>query len=243
MNKNKLLLAVIATMILLGNVGIALAEPALVYFSPANFTLLPGESKDILIVVDPKGNPISGMQANFGFDQTKIRINNFTESNLFNTGGVLRTFFNSGKINNTTGIWVNSFNAIIGRHNTISIGTYGVLNVTAIGPGISNIALDNVKISSPEGTPVVFTATNGSVSVQAPPTPPPTPTPAPTPSNLCSKLDFVAPFGTIDAADRTNLYSAIRAYSKDLKYDLNNDLKVTTADLTAFDTLKLTCTW
>lgn len=236
--KNKWL---IIAVVLLANTGIALADSAQVYLSPANATMAPGESINISIIVNPAGNPISGMQANVFFDPAKIRINYFTSGNLFSAGGLYRTFPNQGALNNSSGRLINTFEVIIGRNNVVSIGTYGVINITAVGLGTSSILLDNVKIASPEATPVSFVATNGSITVQAPPTP--TPTPTPTPSNSCSKLDFVAPFGTIDAADRTNLYGAIRIYSKDLKYDLNNDGKVTTADLSAFDTLKLTCTW
>ncbi len=180
MNKNKLLLATVAIIMLLGNIGTALADPALVYFSPANATIAPGESINISIVVDPKGNPISGMQANIMFDPAMIRINSFKTGNLFSQGGLYRTFPNQGALNNSSGRLINTFEAIIGRHNVISIGTYGIINITAIGPiGISDIMFDNVKIASPEGTPVAFVATNESVTVQAPPTPTPTPTPTP----------------------------------------------------------------
>lgn len=164
--KSKLIVGFILLGVFIGNSGTAAAEPALVYVSPENISLLPGQSVDINITVDPYGNPLAGMQANIEYNPSLIRVNNITEGGLFSQGG-LSTFFNNGTVNNTTGMVVNSFDAILGAHNIISIERYIIINITAIGsPGTSYFLLSNVKIASPESLPVEYVLTNGSAVVE-----------------------------------------------------------------------------
>lgn len=136
---------------------------------PSTRILIPGETFITNISIDPQGTAIAGAQLNIAFNSSLIRVNSITEGNLFNRGGAA-TFFNDGTINNSTGTVINIFNAIIGKNNVSTQGTFIIINATAIGTsGITRVNLSNVKISDPNGNPVGLTVTNGSARLNSPP--------------------------------------------------------------------------
>lgn len=135
----------------------------------SNKIVAPGQSFDLNVSIDPLGTPIAGAQLNFAFNKSILKINSVTEGNLFNQNGAI-TFFSGGNINNSAGTVINIFNAIIGKYNVTTRGTFIIINITATGStGISGINLSNVKISDPSGYPVTFNMTNATVRINSPP--------------------------------------------------------------------------
>lgn len=127
------------------------------------------ETFDVNITINPRGTAIAGAQLNIGFDPSLFRVNSITEGNLFNQNGA-KTFFNSGTIDNSAGTVINIFDAIIGNSNVSTQGTFIIINATAIGiTGTSGINLSNVKISDPNGLPVMPYPTNGNLVINDPP--------------------------------------------------------------------------
>ena len=145
--------------------------------SAAEMTVIPsskivsqGETFCLNISIDPKGAAIAGAQVNIAFDKTLIKVNEITEGTLFKQNGIKTTFFNSGIINNSSGTVINIFDAILGRANVSTPGTFIVINMTAIGSyGMSGINLSNAKISDPDGNIIALNITNGSVKINTPP--------------------------------------------------------------------------
>ncbi len=136
---------------------------------PSTQIVTPGESFNLNISINPLGTAMAGAQLNFGFNKSLFQVNSVTEGNLFKQNGA-NTFFNAGTINNSAGTVVNIFNAIIGNNNVSTQGTFITINATSIGnTGTSWINLSNIKISNPDGQPVAFNATNGSVRINNPP--------------------------------------------------------------------------
>jgi len=136
---------------------------------PSNNIITPGSNFYMNITIDPQGTDIAGAQLNIAFNRSLIRVNSITEGDIFKQNGAI-TFFNSGIINNSAGTVINVFDAIIGRKNVSTTGTFIVINATATGTsGTSYINLSNVKISDPNGNPVAFIVTNGSVNLNSPP--------------------------------------------------------------------------
>lgn len=136
---------------------------------PANYLTNQGGTFNLNVTIDPQGAAIAGAQLNIEFDQTKIRINNITEGNLFKQNGA-STFFSNGIINNSTGTVINIFGVVIGRTNVSNPGTFIIINATDIGSsGISGINLSNVKISDSDARPVPQVIYNGSITINGPP--------------------------------------------------------------------------
>ncbi len=131
----------------------------------SNKIVAPGQSFDLNVSINPLGTSIAGAQLDISFNRSILRINSVTEGNLFKQNGA-NTFFNSGDINNSAGTVVNIFDAIIGKSNVSTPGTFIIINITALGSsGISGINLSNVKISDPNGSSVALNVTNASVLV------------------------------------------------------------------------------
>ncbi len=136
---------------------------------PSTQIITPGETFNMNVSINPQGTAIAGAQLGIAFNRSLIRVNSITEGNLFKQSGA-NTFFNSGIINNSTGTVINIFNAIIGRNNISTQGTFIIINATAIGTsGITGVNLSNVKISDPNGNPVGLNVTNGSARLNSPP--------------------------------------------------------------------------
>ena len=147
--------------------GQAMAADVKVF--PSSYPANQGETFDLNVTIDPQGAAIAGAQLNIDFDQTKIRINNITEGNLFKQNGA-STFFSNGIINNSTGTVINLFGVVIGRTNVSNPGTFIIINATAIGSsGTSGINLSNVKISNSDAQPVPLVVYNGSMTINSPP--------------------------------------------------------------------------
>ena len=159
---NKLLMFLLALMLTVSHSSAA-------DVTTSNKVVSQGQNFDLNISIDPLGTPIAGAQLNFAFNQSLFRVNSVTEGNLFKRNGE-STFFNAGTINNSEGTVSNIFNAIIGTKNVSSIGTFFVVNMTAIGSkGATWINLSNVKVSDPNGQPVPLKIANGSVKINNPP--------------------------------------------------------------------------
>ncbi|VVB56243.1 Cohesin domain protein [uncultured archaeon] len=136
---------------------------------PSSYPANQGETFNLNVTIDPWGAAIAGAQLNIEFDQTKIRINNIVEGNLFKQNGA-STFFSNGIINNSTGSVINLFGVVIGRTNVSNPGTFIIINATAVGSsGTSRINLSNVKISNSDAQPVPFVVYNGSMTINNPP--------------------------------------------------------------------------
>jgi hypothetical protein len=145
------------------------ANAAEVAVIPSTQIITPGSTFTMDVSIDPQGTAIAGAQINIAFNNSLIRVNSITEGNLFKQSGA-NTFFNSGIINNSAGTIINIFNAIIGRNNVSTQGTFIIINATAIGTsGTSGINISNVKLSDPIGNPVALIVTNGSVMLNSPP--------------------------------------------------------------------------
>lgn len=145
------------------------AYAAEVVVIPSTQIITPGATFNMNVSIDPQGTAIAGAQLNIAFNKSLIRVNSIEEGDLFKPSGA-NTFFNSGIINNSTGTVINIFNAIIGKNNVSTQGTFIIINATAIGTsGITRVNLSNVKISDPNGNPVGLTVTNGSARLNSPP--------------------------------------------------------------------------
>jgi hypothetical protein len=144
------------------------AHAAEVAVIPSNQIITPGAAFNMNVSIDPQGTAIAGAQVNIAFNRSLISVNSITEGDIFKQSEA-NMFFNSGIINNSAGIVINIFNAIIGKKNVSTRGTFIIINATAIGiSGTSGIDLSNVKISDPNGNPVALNVTNGSVIINTP---------------------------------------------------------------------------
>ncbi|MCX9084879.1 MAG: cohesin domain-containing protein [Candidatus Methanoperedens sp.] len=136
---------------------------------PADQNVATGESFNLNVTIDPEGVSIAGAQLNVAYNQSVLNVNSVAEGNLFTQNGA-STFFNNGTINNSIGTVINIFDAIIGRKNISTSGVFLTINFTVVGSsGGSNITLSNVKISDPDGLPVLLNTSNGSVTINSPP--------------------------------------------------------------------------
>lgn len=165
METSKFRFIVIALALLIGQ-----ASAAEMTVIPSARIVTQGETFYLNISIDPQGFAIAGAQVNIAFDKTLIKVNEITEGSLFKQNGIKTTFFNSGIINNSSGTVINIFDAILGRANVSTPGTFIVINMTAIGSyGMSGINLSNAKISDPDGNIIALNITNGSVKINTPP--------------------------------------------------------------------------
>jgi hypothetical protein len=137
---------------------------------PSSKTVTFGQDFTLNISIDPKGTGIAGAQLNIAFNKSILRINDIIEGNLFKQDGA-STLFNGGVIvNNTKGTVENIYAAIIGASNVTTKGTFIKINATAIAAsGISGFDLSNIKISDPQGDPIVYNLTNGMIKINDPP--------------------------------------------------------------------------
>ena len=147
-------------MFMIGN-----ASAATVAFSPSTMAVTPGQTFEMSVSIDPQGSGIAGAQLNLSFNKSMIRVNSVTEGNLFKQNGA-GTFFNGGVISNSAGNAGNVFGVILGPNSVSTKGAFITVNATAIGPkGITGIALQNVIVSRPDGSPAVLSVMNGSIDI------------------------------------------------------------------------------
>ena len=133
--------------------------------APSSKTVTKGQTFDLNVLIDPKGEAIAGAQLDIAFNNSILNVNSITVGNLFNQKGAIE-FSNNGTINNSLGIATKIFSAIIGSSNVSTPGTFIIINATAISSmGTSGINLSNIKISDPSGLAVAFNVTNGSVAI------------------------------------------------------------------------------
>ncbi len=141
------------------------ASAADVVVTPSTKTVIPGQTFNLNISIDPKGTAIAGAQLNIEFNKTLLNVNSIKEGNLFKQNRA-STFFNNGTKNNSLGTVLNTFNVILGHFNVSTPETFIIINFTALGSsGQSGINLTNVKISNPSANYVALTVINGSVNI------------------------------------------------------------------------------
>jgi hypothetical protein len=132
---------------------------------PSNQKVVPGETFEFNIFIDPLGMNIAGLQLDFAFNKSLLKVNNITEGSLFKQNGA-NTFFNNGVVNDSLGTVINIFDVILGKTNVSIPGIFIVINMTALDySGSSGIDISNVKICDPDGIPVALNVTNGSIIV------------------------------------------------------------------------------
>jgi hypothetical protein len=136
-----------------------------VIVSPPNTTIQIGQTFNININIDPLIMPVSGAQLNIKYNQSVLTVNKVIEGNFFKQEGA-KTYFNSGILNNSTGIDANIFSVILGKSNVSRSGTFLIINATAIGSAnLSWINISDVKISNPEGISVSIKSKNGTLNI------------------------------------------------------------------------------
>lgn len=134
---------------------------------PSNQEVAPGDTFVVNVLIDPLETNIAGVQMNFAFNKSLLKVNNITEGNLFKQNGA-NTFFNNGSLNDSMGTVIHIFNVILGKKNISAPGIFIVINMTALDySGLSGINLTQVKICDPNGIPVALNVTNGSVLVNS----------------------------------------------------------------------------
>jgi len=133
-----------------------LPQPANVVISVSNINVIQGQNFDLNVSIDPLGLPISGVQMDIIYNSSLIKINSIKEGNLFTQNGAI-SYFNGGIVNNSTGTAVNIFSFISGQNSTYTLGTFIVLNMTAMSmEGASRINLTNVIIKDPVKVAVLY---------------------------------------------------------------------------------------
>ena len=123
---------------------------ALMLSSPVTISSMM-ENGNYTLWVEPNGNEIAGMQADFLYDGRYVKVNEIVEGDLISQHDNFSTFFNEGTIIPPARI-VNTFDAVIGMHSTSIPGTFVILNVT----GNGCIVPENVKISDSNGNPIFY---------------------------------------------------------------------------------------
>jgi len=160
--KKKVIKAILLTFLIM-IVPNSLAADVIV--STPNATIQIGQTFNININIDPMKMPVSGAQLSIKYNQSVLKINKVLEGNFFKQEGA-KTYFNSGVLNNSTGLVANVFSVILGPSNVSRSGTFLIINATAIGSSnISWINLSNVKISDPNGISVSLKSIKGALNI------------------------------------------------------------------------------
>ena len=155
-----------ATQVNVANSSVKIVQRAIVTVS--NTKVKQGKAYSFTVSIDPQGTEMAGAQMNILFNNSAININGVSEGDFFRQTGK-STFFNGGTIDNQQGSVVNIFNAIIGRYNVSTPGTFITVSAVSTGKtGTFQVNLSNVKIASPEAEPVPFSITGGSVRIFPP---------------------------------------------------------------------------
>lgn len=113
---------------------------------------------DILVFPDTE---IAGMQFDLKFNESLLQVTNVTEGDLFGQSG-METYFISGKTD--TGILKNTYGCILGKGGVSTPGTFATVTLTSTSDQniMSEIYLENVIISNPEGNAVKIKVKNSS---------------------------------------------------------------------------------
>ncbi|WP_148705828.1 cohesin domain-containing protein [Methanosarcina siciliae] len=113
---------------------------------------------DIFVVPD---TDVAGMQFDLKFNESLLQVTNVTEGDLFEQSG-METYFNTGKTD--AGALKNTYGCILGKGEVSTPGTFATvtLSLTSNKNIMSEIYLENVIISSPEGNAVEIKVKNHS---------------------------------------------------------------------------------
>jgi len=125
-----------------------------------------GQSFTIKITIDPHV-PIAGAQFDLSFDPSLVSANSVTEGNLLKQGGA-STYFNPGAIDNIAGKITGVTGAITTPGATVfSNDTFATIQMTANSvAGTSPLNLSNVVVGDKNGTAVLTTTANMSITVE-----------------------------------------------------------------------------
>lgn len=160
MKKIILLLTVLMILIQLASAG----SPAVVSVMVPTQRINVGDTFNISINIDPKGNYTSGAQTNLIFNSSVIRVNSVSEGNYFGQYGA-KTYFFITQIDNTSGAVYNIVDLILGAYNVSTPGTFATVSLTAINSGYTNLNLTHVIIASPDSQQVPLSIVNQSLSL------------------------------------------------------------------------------
>ena len=124
-----------------------------------------GQTFTVNISVDPTV-PIAGAQFDLSFNPSLATVNSVTEGNLLKQGGA-NTYFSPGTIDNTAGTITGVAGAITTPGQMVSSsGVFARIQMTAKSlNGTSALDLSNVIVGDINGTPVIITVNDGSVTV------------------------------------------------------------------------------
>jgi Divergent InlB B-repeat domain/Cohesin domain len=134
-------------------------DPTLDYISPANRTVLAGQTFTLNVSCTP-GQPIKSFEFKVTFNPTLLQANLVTEGNIFNG---YSTYFNDGTINNAAGKIDGMYGLIVGEGVVTNPGSLVSISFTALAAsGSSTIGFSDAGITN-DTTYVPITVTNGVV--------------------------------------------------------------------------------
>lgn len=146
----------------------ASAQAAEVRIEPEYQTVLNGENFSVNITVYPGGSDeVLGAQYNLYYNNTLLNATSQTKGPFLSQDGT-STYIIVNKINNTLGkTQYGEMRTGVAYGVTIP-GVLATITFQAIAEedGISELRLDNVKISDPDGNPISANVTSGNVSVK-----------------------------------------------------------------------------
>ncbi|HLE87950.1 MAG TPA: hypothetical protein VI727_09850 [Candidatus Brocadiaceae bacterium] len=142
--------------VLIGMLALVSSTPqgTMVEYGFENWNISANESTNFTMYVYPGSNSIAGMQSSFIYDARYMTVNSVQKGDLISDHGNFSTFFSPGTLTATSVL--NTFDAVIGLHNTTQNGTYIILNVTLISGHLTNILPIEVRISDSYGNPISF---------------------------------------------------------------------------------------
>lgn len=119
------------------------------------------EILDVFVVPDTE---IAGMQFDLEFDGSVLQVTDVTEGDLFKQSS-RKTFFNTSQIDNGTLKTV--YGCILGKGGVSTSGTFATVTLSSNSDvkNKSEISLEKVIISSPEGNAVEVKLVNASIKI------------------------------------------------------------------------------
>lgn len=124
-----------------------------------------GEQTTINIIVDPS-KAIAGMQLDLNFDPTLVSIDSIEEGNLLKQDEA-NTFFNSGIVDNDSGVIKDVYGAIVSSGKSVSgKGTFATVKLTAkTKKAICPLTLSNVIVGDIQGKAVTLNIVDGALEI------------------------------------------------------------------------------
>ena len=122
-------------------IGTAAAANPIVSIVVSDTEVCVGESFDVFIAVNPNGNSMEFVQANLGYNSSKVGI-------TVGNGGKFTTFFHPG----TPGTDIINVISGVSSPGVTTAGNLAVLHVTANAAGTVNLDLTGVAVGTATGT-------------------------------------------------------------------------------------------